>query len=143
MKGRSYVMRTNLFRLLICGSVLICSPVFSAPDPMDYFPSSPVIQRQTAFWEKVFTEYKSNEFVLHDRDNLDIIICALKVPATFTDGKADRPIIAPDDEIEAYRKALRRFAVEGYTARFKGKREAQVWDAYLKNHAIKQLLSGN
>lgn len=134
-------MRTKLGRFLVLGSLFWFTPAWSAPRPED-FPSSPVIQRQVNFWEKIFTSYKSNDFVLHDRDNLDIIIAVLKVPFTRT-GKVDLPIISPEAEIEAYRKALRRFAVEGYNARFKGKHEAEIWEAYLKNHAIKQLLTGN
>lgn len=137
-------MGTRLRSLIFYGSFLWCSALFSAPKQVaEHFPSSPIIQRQTEFWEKIFTEYKSNEFVLHDRDNLNIIIGSIKVPYSIQAGSMDLPIVSPDEEIEAYRDALQRFAKEGHAVRFKGKREAEIWDAYLKNHALRKLLSGD
>jgi membrane-bound lytic murein transglycosylase D len=103
-----------------------------------------VIQRQVDFWERIFTDFKSNEFVLHDRDNLAVIIGSIKVPYNINAkaGNMSLPIISPDDEIESYRQALRRFVEEGPSARFKGKREAEIWNAYKKNNAIRSLVSG-
>jgi len=136
-------MRTKLRSLLVCGSFLWSSSIFAA-SPKELFPTSPVIQRQVDFWEKIFTEFKSNEFVLHDRDNLAVIIGSIKVPYNINakTGNMSLPIISPDDEIESYRQALRRFVAEGPSARFKGKRELEIWNAYLKNNAIRQLMTG-
>ncbi|WP_141732131.1 lytic transglycosylase domain-containing protein [Oligoflexus tunisiensis] len=137
-------MRSKLRSILICGSFLWSSSIFAAAQPKELFPTSPVIQRQMDFWEKIFREYNSNEFVLHDRDNLAIIIGSIKVPYDIN-AKARNmklPIISPDDEIESYRQALRRFETEGAGARFKGKREMEIWNAYLKKSAVRHLISG-
>jgi len=124
------------------GSLFLLQSLTLGTASAEEFPSPPIIQRQVNFWEKVFSDFNSNEFILHDRDNLDIIITSLKVPVS-NNPKSNRPITSPDEEIEAYRKALRRFAVEGYGVRSKGKYEAEIWQAYLKQHAIRDLLSGN
>ncbi len=135
-------MRTK-FRCFV-GIAWLCYPSFGfAQGIPDEFPSSPIIDRQVSFWEKVFSTYKSDEFILHDRDNLDIVLNCLKVPVSSKPGAEDGPVSPPEDEIEAYRKAMRRFVTEGYEARNQGRREKEIWDAYLKNHAIKELLSGN
>jgi membrane-bound lytic murein transglycosylase D len=137
-------MGKKLRRLIVCGSFLWSSFLFAEARPREKFPISPVVQRQMDFWEKIFTDFKSNEFVLHDRDNLAIIVGSIKVPYDIN-AKARNmslPIISPDDEIEAYRQALRRFASEGAEARFKGKREMEIWNAYLKKNAVRTLLSG-
>ncbi len=135
-------MRAYNRSLFLIGSLLLHDSLFMGTASAEEFPSPPVIQRQVNFWEKVFSEFKSNEFILHDRDNLDIIITTLKVPVSNSP-KSDLPIVSPDKEIEAYRKALRRFVVGGHAVRNKGKYEAQIWEAYLKQHAIRDLLSGN
>lgn len=136
-------MYEKLRRLLFCCS-FFCSSLIFAASPKELFPSSPLIQRQVDFWEKIFTEFKSNEFVLHDRDNLAIIIGSIKVPFPINAkaGNMNLPIISPDDEIEAYREALRRFVAEGPSARFKGKHELAIWKAYLEHNAIRQLMTG-
>ncbi|HYX37955.1 MAG TPA: lytic transglycosylase domain-containing protein [Oligoflexus sp.] len=136
-------MRKKLQKVLVCGSFLWCSSIFAAT-PKELFPTSPVIQKQVDFWERIFTDFKSNEFVLHDRDNLAVIIGSIKVPYNINAkaGNMSLPIISPDDEIESYRQALRRFVAEGPIARHKGKREAEIWNAYSKNKAIRSLVSG-
>ncbi len=137
-------MGTKLRRFLVSGSFFWSSFIFAEARPKELFPTSPVIQKQVDFWERIFTDFKSNEFVLHDRDNLSVIIGSIKVPYDIN-AKArnmDLPIISPDDEIEAYRQALRRFVAEGPSARLKGKREQEIWTAYRKNNAQRSLLTG-
>jgi membrane-bound lytic murein transglycosylase D len=137
-------MGTKLRRLLVFCGFFSSSILWAGARPKELFPTSPVIQRQADFWERIFTEYKSNEFVLHDRDNLAVIVGSIKVPYDIN-AKArnmDLPIISPDDEIESYRQALRRFVSEGPSARLKGKREQEIWNAYVKKNAHRSLLTG-
>jgi membrane-bound lytic murein transglycosylase D len=137
-------MGTKLRCLLVFGGFFSSSFLWAGARPKELFPTSPVIQRQMDFWERIFTEYKSNEFVLHDRDNLAVIIGSIKVPYDIN-AKArnmDLPIISPDDEIESYRQAMRRFVNEGPGARLKGKREQEIWNAYVKKNAHRSLLTG-
>jgi membrane-bound lytic murein transglycosylase D len=55
----------------------------------DPFPIYPCIQPNVSFWTKIYTDYSSNQGVLHDKNNLSIIYGAIELADPDKQG-ADR-----------------------------------------------------
>jgi len=66
--------RRRLFPILLLSAVLPVAVSFSVVRAeSEHFPVPAVIKPNVAFWTKIYTEYPSDQGVLHDSRRLDII----------------------------------------------------------------------
>ena len=92
-------IRRNLFLLvLLLGSA-------AAAD--ETFPEPPELKPDVDFWIAVFTEYSTDEGVLHDNRNLGVIYERLQMPADLSRRERQRRVAARRKELQA---TLRRLA---------------------------------
>ena len=103
----------------------------AADDP---FPVPPELRPDVDFWISIFTEYSTDEGVLHDNRNLAVIYKRLAMPASLSRRERQRRVAAKRKEIQ---KVLRTLA--------KGKREQlsteearvlALWPANVSNETL-------
>ncbi len=75
MKRISILLRPCATLLFLLG--LMLGPALAASDP---FPAYPCLKANVAFWKKVYSQYPSNQGLIHDRQNLAIIYEVLALP---------------------------------------------------------------
>ena len=59
-----------------------------APDPR-LFPRPPAIEPRVRFWTRVYSEVESNEGLVHDAENLDVVYDVIRWPRELARGFAD------------------------------------------------------
>jgi hypothetical protein len=78
--------RSHLWRLLT--AILVSIPLLVLPRPAatdvgppqhPHFPKPPLLAPNVAFWKQVYTEYGVGDFVLHDRDRLDVTYGVVRI----------------------------------------------------------------
>ena len=95
------------------------------------FPSNRLIETRVKFWEQIFARYGSHQTVVHDKDNLALILGILDPTAHGID-----PLDTLAGErfnqlgLRNYEKILADFASLGQDARFKGPLAAAIWRIY-------------
>lgn len=47
------------------------------------FPLPPGLERNVAFWKRIFVEFRTTDYVIHDRENLDVIYDVVSVQDLF------------------------------------------------------------
>ena len=52
------------------------------------FPKPPSLRAGVTFWKRIFTDFGVGDFVLHDRDNLDIIYDVVQVTGITNERRA-------------------------------------------------------
>ncbi len=119
----------TLFLAFILSSLL---PSFQAA-AKELFPSSPLLDRKVKFWEQIFTNYSSDQMVIHDKDSPDVIL-----------GVVDNSKVLKDDQRpKAFSKILRDFAEQGQEAANLSQAHRKVWKLYANDSAGKsRLLKG-
>jgi len=64
----------------------IPAPASSPLSP--HFPKPPALHASVEFWKRMFTEFGVGDFVLHDRDNLNVIYDVVQVSGTTNERHA-------------------------------------------------------
>lgn len=126
------------FIIALTTSLCLSSLALGAPakkTKKDLFPASPLIERKVKFWESIFTKYSSNQLVIHDLQQPDLIVGV--VP--FVKGSGQKMASYP----KTYDKALEDFASRGESARTLSALHQRIWTIYKKDdRAQSRLLSG-
>ncbi len=53
-----------------------------------HFPKPPALHARVEFWKRIYTEFGVGDFVLHDRDNLDVIYDVVQVSGATNERRA-------------------------------------------------------
>ena len=93
---------TSFCRLLIL-LVILAAGAAHADDP---FPQPPELQRDVDFWVAVFTEYSTDEGVLHDNRNLAVIYDRLQMPAALSRRELNRRVDKRRRQLQATLRVL-------------------------------------
>ncbi|MFQ5547152.1 MAG: transglycosylase SLT domain-containing protein [Woeseia sp.] len=80
---------TAISRILAL-SILICGPVLAAEPAAQTFPRPVELEPDIGFWITIFTEYTSDEGVLHDNRNLAVVYERLDIPASASRRERNR-----------------------------------------------------
>lgn len=117
-------------RILLLG---ICLLVASAQGlAQTRFPSNAFLEKKTKFWEAIFSRYHSDQLVIHDTEDLGIILAVVK----DTEDHA-REVLEP------YEMALASFVSDGPKAQHQSKLKKKIWQLYSQNpKAKRRLLTG-
>ncbi|HSD49818.1 MAG TPA: lytic transglycosylase domain-containing protein [Candidatus Methylomirabilis sp.] len=89
------VSRWRIFLLAILAVSVVLSlhsPAAVASEAVDispHFPKPPVLHPNVEFWKRVYTEFGAGDFILHDRDNLDVIYDVVQVNGTTNERRAE------------------------------------------------------
>ena len=95
------MMRKSRILCLVLG--LLAAPLAGA----DRFPEPPELKPDVDFWVSIFTEYDSNEGVLHDNRHLGVVYGRIDVPDTMSRRAKNRAI---SDRRKALQRTLRTLA---------------------------------
>ena len=72
----------------------------------EVFPQPPELQADVQFWLSIFSQYSTNEGVLHDSRNLAVIYDRLDMPADLTRRERGRRIDRRRKEVRAVLRTL-------------------------------------
>jgi membrane-bound lytic murein transglycosylase D len=130
--------RVALFLAIIlssfpAGHVLAVEPVASARERL--FPRPEALEPQIRFWKAVFTEYSTNQVVLHDALHLDKVYKVLDFRPQLADGMSAGEVdrlraIETDVEMARLRATLLRLDAAGPQPQDLTAEEQQVWDLF-------------
>ena len=70
------------------------------------FPQPPELQPDVDFWVSIFTNYSTDEGVLHDNRNLAVVYDRLDMPATLSRRERNRRVDARRKELQAVLRSL-------------------------------------
>lgn len=121
-------------------SLCLTGPLSAADD----FPTSPLLEENISFWQKIFTRYTSAEAVVHDLDRPHLILGSFEIAPSGL-GPRFKATIAEriDSELDRYDEALEDFATQGDKARRLSSLHEKIWGLYHRNTDDQQrLLSG-
>jgi membrane-bound lytic murein transglycosylase D len=131
-----YLLRTALFFLWLPWSV-------EARTQPAAFPTSPLIETRVQFWEKIFARYPSHQIVIHDRDDVSLILGVIRLRSQGYDSVkspgADRFI---EDTLRRYAETLKGFKERGAAMRNEHALAAAIWNACGNPAARERLLRG-
>ncbi|RZA14601.1 MAG: hypothetical protein EOP10_27750 [Proteobacteria bacterium] len=132
-------MKPTHILFLMLTLLTLSTPSFAAPKSKkvkkEIFPSGPLIERKVKFWEAIFTDYSSDQLVVHDLRQPDLIIGV--VP--FMKGTGQRMANYP----KMYDEAVRDFSVKGESAKTMSSIHKKIWSVYKNDErALSALLSG-
>ena len=95
--------RAYLLLFVVCAMALLAMPAFAAENPV---PKPAGLERDVAFWVRVYSEINTNSGFIHDEHNLAVVYETLKFGDT---SPRDRQKLV-DDARDRYSAALRRIA---------------------------------
>ena len=100
----------------------------------DLFPQPPELDRDVDFWIAVFTEYSTDEGVLHDNRNLGVVYARLAMPESTSRRERNRRVAERRKEIQAVLRTLasgKRDQLSGEEARI-----LALWPANVSNETL-------
>lgn len=107
------------------------------------FPTAPVIEERTQFWEKIFTKYPSHQIVVHDKDDMNLILGVIQLRSWGFDSidspGAERFV---EESMRRYDDTVRGFATRGAEMRNEHALAASIWKACSHPEARQRLLRG-
>ncbi len=108
------------------------------------FPSSPLIEKKAQFWEKIFSSYGSHQIVVHDKDDMGLILGVINLRAQ---GYLNRNSPGADNFAELsmrrYKETVQTFAERGAAARLESPLSKTIWKAYANRpESRRRLLQG-
>lgn len=133
--------RPTLRACLFLGLSLMLTSVAQASP---HFPTSPAIENQIDFWERIFNDYTSAHIVLHDRTEPHIILGSVHLPSRgVANTQAPGLSKLSQREEQLYTDVLEDFASDGEAAKRRSALHRQVWKAYSQDKSgLKRLLTG-
>ena len=72
----------------------------------ELFPQPPELDRDVAFWVSIFTQYSTDEGVLHDNRNLGVVYARLDMPEKTPRRERNRRVAVRREEIQAALRTL-------------------------------------
>ena len=69
-------------------SIVEAIPELTSAAISPHFPKPPALYASVEFWKRMFTEFGVGDFVLHDRDNLQVIYDVVQVSGTTNERRA-------------------------------------------------------
>lgn len=107
------------------------------------FPSSSIIEPRVQFWEKIFTRHPSHHIVIHDKDDVSLILGVIQLRSqgfeSIDSPGADRII---DNTLRRYAETLQGFRERGAAMRHEHALAASIWEACRTPAARQRLLKG-
>lgn len=107
------------------------------------FPSSPILEPRVQFWEKIFSRYPSHQIVIHDKDDVNLILGVIQLRSQGFDSMdspgADRFV---QMTLRRYTETLRGFTERGSAMRHEHALAATIWEACQNPQARARLLTG-
>jgi membrane-bound lytic murein transglycosylase D len=107
------------------------------------FPSSPILEPRVQFWEKIFAMYPSHHIVVHDKEDLSLILGVIQLRSqgfeSVNSPGADRLI---QNTLRLYEETLRGFKQRGAVMRHEHALAASIWNACDTPAARQRLLQG-
>jgi len=125
---------TSLIRTIcLCSALLLCAAARPAQD--DVFPRPPELAPDIGFWVSIFSEYSSNQGVLHDNRHLGVIYEQMPMPARTGRRERQRKINA---RRKHYQNILRKVA-SGNRNKLSAdeQRVLALWPADVSNETLK------
>ena len=92
----------NLCRTLILFLALASGPLAAA----ELFPAPPELRPDVDFWVSIFTEYSSDEGVLHDNRNLAVVYKRLAMPASLSRREKQRRVASHRKQVQNVLRTL-------------------------------------
>jgi membrane-bound lytic murein transglycosylase D len=95
-----------------------------------HFPTPPSLRAGVTFWKRIFTDFGVGDFVLHDRDNLDIIYDVVQVAGTTNERRAAEMATADVERLRALYEGVLINLARGDAPEelgFEGRWVAQAW----------------
>ena len=89
-------------RVILLLLILTCSPLMAD----ELFPAPPELRPDIDFWISVFTEYSTDEGVLHDNRNLAVIYKRLTMPASLSRRERQRRVAVHRKQIQTALRTL-------------------------------------
>jgi membrane-bound lytic murein transglycosylase D len=128
----------------------IAAPLFARGSVVIHeFPETPYVKMQVEFWEKIFSKYNTDQVLIHDAWNPDIIIDMIDYQVFSAKYNQGKPYRGAEKKhltakyLNRYRLALKRFAKEGRNAIRHGSIEKRIYNVYAKNlRALSALYKG-
>jgi membrane-bound lytic murein transglycosylase D len=93
----------HFVRVTLLSLVLLAS---AAAPAQDTFPQPPELQPDVDFWIAVFTEVSTDEGVLHDNRNLDVVYDRVAMPAELSRPERQRRVAARRKQLQAVLRTL-------------------------------------
>lgn len=124
--------------IVVLASLAFAAAGFAAPAKRvkkEVFPSGPLIERKVKFWESIFMKYNSDQLVIHDLQQPDLVVGVIAYDRKSGQKIANLP--------KAYSKALQDFASKGSKARSLSSLHKKIWNVYRADGSAKsRLISG-
>lgn len=115
--------------------VLFATPLAAA----DTFPRPPELQPDVDFWVSIFTQYDSNEGVLHDNRHLGVVYERIDLPATLSRTARNRAISDRRKQLQQTLRTLAGGKRDNLTA--EEARVLALWPADVSNSTLKAAVS--
>lgn len=96
-----------------------------------HFPKPPALQASVEFWKRVYTEFGVGDFVLHDRDNLDVLYDVVHVGDTTNERRAAEAAKAEIQRLRTKYEGILTSLARGVAPEdlgLEGRWVAQAWD---------------
>jgi membrane-bound lytic murein transglycosylase D len=97
-------MRPMIHLRIFFIGLLFCLPGAAAAN--DAFPQPPELQPDVDFWVSIFSQYSTDEGVLHDSRNLAVVYARLETPSDLSSRERKRRIDAKRKQIRAALRSL-------------------------------------
>ena len=91
------IQMTSFRCILLLAAFLATTPVVAA----DLFPQPPELQPDVDFWVSIFTDYSTDEGVLHDNRNLAVVYARLDMPGTLSRRERNRRVDTRRKKLQA------------------------------------------
>ncbi len=116
------------------------------------FPADSSLQNRVRFWEKIFSEYSSQQIVIHDRNDPNIILDVIdfdvlkkrnsQMAQKIKSEKMKQKFVA--QYVSRYEEGIKKFSKYGKKAMTLGAIEKRIWNVYSgHSESLKDMLRGN
>jgi membrane-bound lytic murein transglycosylase D len=72
----------------LAGLAALPFPASAAHETSPHFPNPPALRANVEFWKRIYSEFGVGNFILHDRDNLDVIYAVVRVDGATNERRA-------------------------------------------------------
>lgn len=131
---RKIVQMTRLIRQVSRLFVLLIFPFAAALADDRLFPRPAELEPDVLFWRSIFTEYSSDEGVLHDNRNLAVVYETLPMPASTSRSERNRKVQRRREHYQAVLRTLASGKRDGLNA--EQQRVLALWPADVSNDEL-------
>jgi len=123
-------MTSLRYIFLLVGLLTITSAVAA-----DLFPQPPELQRDVDFWISIFTDYSTDEGVLHDNRNLAVVYARLDMPEKTSRRERNRRVDARRKELQVVLRSLASGKRSGLSS--EESRILALWPSNVSNETLR------